>query len=482
MIARVFPRLLAAAALLASPSAHGHMMITEPPSRSFDRSRWAGWNGNTFDDIDTVPFAYAGGGIQRVIERAKNNTPPDALEEYGGGDLFPLLYTPFAENGNYLEPNSIASRHSICGGPRLGAPEDFKPYSTNSTNFEVLRTYVSGQTIEIHAAVVIYHGGHVEMSICDTSDENLNPGGVPTQECFNQYPLIRDPDDDSSPIDPNYPGRYYVQPRCRSNETDQDHGLYDERMHDIYGAYSMLMKYKLPEGLTCDQCVVQMHYLTGHVCKHIGYDEFEPPSWPGTCAPNKEDWIIQDTIRPDMCGDRELAYPEEFWNCSDIEIVSEDEIEEYTSFVYHGCVGDDMADRIMNRMALPSDLADRMTGQLCMDICQEHHFKYSGTQWANECWCGGDDTEYLKHGESTACSLPCTGDEDETCGGWYSMEVRELVDERGKLGWLNVRGFVPGESRREKKCCCDLCVLFASGSLVEDTRCKMFRQAELFSM
>lgn len=74
---------------------------------------------STFDDIDTVPFAYAAGGIQRVIEQAKNDTPLDALEEYGGGDLSPLLYTPFAENGNYLEPNSIANRHSVCGGPRL---------------------------------------------------------------------------------------------------------------------------------------------------------------------------------------------------------------------------------------------------------------------------------------------------------------------------------------------------------------------------
>lgn len=65
-----------------------------------------------------------------------------------------------------------------------------------------------------------------------------------------------------------------------------------------------------------------MASVTGHVyCRHIGYDEFEPPSWPGACAPNKEDWIIQDTIRPDLCGDRDRAYSEEFWICSDIEIV-----------------------------------------------------------------------------------------------------------------------------------------------------------------
>lgn len=35
---------------------------------------------------------------------------------YGGGE-FPLLYTKFAANGNYLEPEGIAVRHGVCGDP-----------------------------------------------------------------------------------------------------------------------------------------------------------------------------------------------------------------------------------------------------------------------------------------------------------------------------------------------------------------------------
>ena len=45
--------------------------------------------------------------------------------------------------------------------------------------------------------------------MCNT-DEMDDPDGLPTQECFNKHPLDRAPDDGAaSPIDPNYPGRYY---------------------------------------------------------------------------------------------------------------------------------------------------------------------------------------------------------------------------------------------------------------------------------
>lgn len=31
---------------------------------------------------------------------------------------------------------------------------------------------------------------------------------------------------------------------------------------------------------------------TGHLCQHIGYDEFDPRSWNSDCAPNTDDWIL----------------------------------------------------------------------------------------------------------------------------------------------------------------------------------------------
>lgn len=48
----------------------------------------------------------------------------------------------------------------------------------------------------------------------------------------------------------------------------------------------------------------------------MGYDEFEPASWPSVCAPNKSDWIELNRY---ICGVNGV-YPEEFWNCADISI------------------------------------------------------------------------------------------------------------------------------------------------------------------
>lgn len=52
-------------------------------------------------------------------------------------------------------------------------------------------------------------------------------------------------------------------------------------------------------------------------CKHVGYDEFEPASWPSSCAPSKSQWVL--TEKRILCG-TDGAYPEEFWQCSDIKI------------------------------------------------------------------------------------------------------------------------------------------------------------------
>ena len=70
------------------------------------------------------------------------------------------------------------------------------------------------------------------------------------------HPLTRAEGDgeNNSPIDPNYPGRYYVDPPCREDETEQ---TYDWRAG---GGYQMLMKYQLPDDLVCEHCVLQTWY------------------------------------------------------------------------------------------------------------------------------------------------------------------------------------------------------------------------------
>ena len=59
-----------------------------------------------------------------------------------------------------------------------------------------------------------------------------------------------------------------------------------------------------------------VHADTGNSCKHIGYDDFNPPagSWPGASSAQRADWILRDL---EQCGES-TNYPEEFWGCSDI--------------------------------------------------------------------------------------------------------------------------------------------------------------------
>lgn len=41
-----------------------------------------------------------------------------------------------------------------------------------------------------------------------------------------------------------------------------------------------------------------------------------------------------------------------------------------------------------------------------------------------QCWCGNASTDYDQYGETT-CTLSCSGDSSEICGGYNAMSVYE---------------------------------------------------------
>ncbi|CAM9420102.1 unnamed protein product [Ectocarpus sp. 6 AP-2014] len=275
---------------------------------------------DNFPLLEKNAGAYNAGGQVEVQDRARRLTDPAILAEYGDG-WYPLRWVydkgEMAPNGNYIEPQGISVRHGVCGDPKSGdqgGQDGENTYSTPNKDWPVLQEFKQGQSMEIKAVMKAWHYGHLEFFICDTQDLD-DPDDVATQECFNKYPLTRSEGDGvNSPIDPNYPGRYYADPPCRENETEQD---YDWRAG---GGYVMTMNYDLPENLVCEHCVLQMWYYTGHKCYHPGYEEFNPASWGSECAPNKSDWI---DLSIDYCGDNEWNLAEEFWACSDIAITAD---------------------------------------------------------------------------------------------------------------------------------------------------------------
>ncbi|CAB1103402.1 unnamed protein product [Ectocarpus sp. CCAP 1310/34] len=53
---------------------------------------------------------------------------------------------------------------------------------------------------------------------------------------------------------------------------------------------------------------------------------------------------------------------------------------------------------------------------------------YYGTQYSVECWCGAEGADYDANGEGI-CDIPCSGDVNEICGGFYAMSVYENADD-----------------------------------------------------
>ena len=94
----------------------------------------------------------------------------------------------------------------------------------------------------------------MEFFICNTDELPEGADSVPTQECFNKFPLDRDPDYGSfSPIDPDYYGRYHLDPECTADETNI------EVMNDWRG-WIARMHYLIPADLECEHCVLQAVY------------------------------------------------------------------------------------------------------------------------------------------------------------------------------------------------------------------------------
>lgn len=90
--------------------------------------------------------------------------------------------------------------------------------------------------------------------MCDAEDLD-DPDGVVTQGCFNKYPLTRSAGDGvNSPIDPNFTGRYYVNPSCTEDENDAEEDL----LYEGFKGYVITMNYDLPKRLTCEHCILQM--------------------------------------------------------------------------------------------------------------------------------------------------------------------------------------------------------------------------------
>ena len=193
--------------------------------------------------------------------------------------------------GIYIYPDTVENselRHGMCGDSKT----DIEKYNNPNQNYPILNTFLKGTDIDIEIIVTAHHMGHFEFYICDMFEKN-----VVTQECLFQNRLNRvHIEGEISPVDENYPYRYYLESR--------DEMIFQT---DGYPGYVAKMKYKLPNDLTCEHCVLQWWYYTANSCIYEGYNEYT----------GMTNWYNKNL---GMCTNPGL-YPEEFWNCADIRIV-----------------------------------------------------------------------------------------------------------------------------------------------------------------
>jgi len=240
----------------------------------------------------------------RNLNAYKNGFDYDFMGLNGGG---PRIVQSNALFPTYIYPDTIENsekRHGMCGDIKSIS----EPYNDFIENYPIFSFFHTGDEILIETILTAHHMGHFEFYLCNLDDID-SPNNRVTQECLFKYRLERVPiPNEISPIDENYPYRFYIPPiPCMEFQTNG------------YPGYKSIMKYKLPDKLECKHCVLQWWYFTANSCYYDGYESYQ-----GMNKKCKENWY-----NPQVSNCKEgNVYPEEFWNCADIQILPKKNIEE----------------------------------------------------------------------------------------------------------------------------------------------------------
>lgn len=196
-------------------------------------------------------------------------------------------------------------------------------------------TYEPRQVAEFSVVVFTHHMGHFEFRLCDQAlDGGELASAVQGQACLDHRVLLRAPpatscavddaDPDCQPVDVNHPERWYLPPSAGAvQQAGADWQDEDGRTPNGF-TEGYTMRYQIPSYLSCTHCTLQWHWATGNSCfSDEGYYQYfhqlNEHGWNGVR------WfpmMAYSWFGPisELCGpDR---FPEEFWNCADIAVLS----------------------------------------------------------------------------------------------------------------------------------------------------------------
>lgn len=118
----------------------------------------------------------------------------------------------------------------LCGDRWDASPQRWLAPRTVSA------TYVAGSTIDLHVTMTAEHWGRFSFRLCPTTDVS--------EDCFAQHVLVR--------ADSQKPGNpfWYLASTGDGSSTTYSNPQFG-------GARTYVLKYKLPAGVTCANCVLQ---------------------------------------------------------------------------------------------------------------------------------------------------------------------------------------------------------------------------------
>ena len=192
-----------------------------------------------------------------------------------------------------------------------------EPMHTN-----IQSTYIANSVIDVEVQLTAHHRGHFVFSACPIS----NTTTIPTQECFDAYPLTFISDTlYGANVDTNHPERVYVAPDSIPNK------VYSTK-ENFHNAMVFQYKLQLPHNLTGDLVLLQWYYVASNsACIHKGYSSYSwPEEWLTTNSSSTE-WNQVSNVAMGMTTCDEVlppdgnGIPEQFWNCAEIRILNEDQ-------------------------------------------------------------------------------------------------------------------------------------------------------------
>ncbi|GAP87409.2 putative glycoside hydrolase family 3 protein [Rosellinia necatrix] len=111
---------------------------------------------------------------------------------------------------------------------------------------------------------------------------------------------------------------------------------------------------------------------------------------------------------------------------------------DYTAeLTFAGCYTDDGDDgRALSLTA--SLLWPDLTPQLCGNLCGAAGYTYAGVEYGRECYCGSAVRQSAVLQDPSACTMQCSGDPSQTCGGYYLIDIHKISNPSSDPVWWSL--------------------------------------------